>query len=298
MWTFPMGASMKALGLGLVVALGLSGTASGQHANWQGFYIGVSGGWGGSNPSPQFQNNGLENIAEGPGAVNPGANPPTIWYDFNSCFGPLTSGFGGGTYSYCGDLGRASGGFIGGQIGYNLQSNAIVYGIEVDAFISNIAASGSSRWEYDFGGADFGDVTTSVKHAITAFGTLRGRVGHVWKSGILYVTGGLAWGHFDTTVSSYNFNNQSSDTQIARTTVNNSKWGWTAGVGGEFRLTQHVSFKAEYLFIDFGTTVANFLYDDGGPYNFRTQNQLHTFKGGLNMRFGTHAVDRGAVITK
>ncbi len=52
--------------------------------------------------------------------------------------------------------------------------------------------------------------------------------------------------------------------------------GWTAGGGVEASLTEHISAKVEYLFMDFGDD------DIGGtPVDL----QVHTVKGGLNYRF-------------
>ena len=50
-------------------------------------------------------------------------------------------------------------------------------------------------------------------------------------------------------------------------------------------MTQRLTIKAEYLYIDLGDSRSDFAFSDGGPYNFRASNDLHTFKLGLNVAF-------------
>lgn len=100
-----------------------------------------------------------------------------------------------------------------------------------------------------------------------------------------YVTGGAAWGHVNTLVSSYNFNDDDPDTWIDPTSSGETLWGYTVGIGGEYAFTERLSLKAEYLYIDLGDSNASFAYNDGGPLNIETENKYHTLKVGLNLAF-------------
>lgn len=156
----------------------------------------------------------------------------------------------------------ASGGLIGGQIGYDYQlRNGVVLGLVTDLDGSSIA--GDSRFSsVDSAGNVYSD---RLKTQIDALGTVRGRVGMSMFGGRLlpYVTGGLAYGGVSTTaaqvcsacasgvgVSSYG-------SQYANRT------GWTAGLGADYALNSHLSLRTEYLYTDLGRqTLA-----DGGTFN-------------------------------
>ena len=69
---------------------------------------------------------------------------------------------------------RSSGGFFGGQIGYNVQRGNIVFGVETDL---------QAPTESDTGGF--------------YFGTVRGRVGYAIDRALVYGTGGFAYAGAD-----------------------------------------------------------------------------------------------------
>lgn len=246
--------------------------------DWSGFYAGISGGYGSGSVDPRFQNNGYEATVEGVLLTD----PVSRWYDFEGCTGGV--GGWGGDYDYCGDMDRLSGWFIGGQVGYNWQNGNIVFGVEADAFWSNIDSDGSSFWTYDYGGANYGDTATAVNHELEYFGTFRGRIGVAMDRFLPYVTGGLAWGHTETSVAAYNFNNIGLDHTLSGS-ASETLWGYAVGAGIEYAMTQRLSIKAEYLYIDLGDSRSNFQFSDGGAYNFNASNDLHTFKIGLNVAF-------------
>jgi outer membrane immunogenic protein len=94
-----------------------------------------------------------------------------------------------------GSTGALSGGggdgrFVGGgQIGYNWQSGAMVYGLETD--IQYVDSGGSVAWgPYSWwtgrGGGDG-----------AYFGTVRARIGYAIDRTLIYLTGGLAYGGLD-----------------------------------------------------------------------------------------------------
>lgn len=62
---------------------------------------------------------------------------------------------------------------------------------------------------------------------------------------LLYVTGGIAAGHFKTDWTNI-FGGFST---VA--TINEWRWGWVAGFGTECAWTPNVSIKSEVLYVDF-----------------------------------------------
>ena len=142
---------------------------------------------------------------------------------------------GSGTITIGGATGPTSGsgdGFLGGgQIGYNFQSGAFVYGLEADFQ----GASGS------------GDTTaTASATTVTAtarnpwFATFRGRLGYAFDRSMIYATGGAVYGK--TTLSGTVNTTGPFDASA-------TYWSWTAGAGYEAMLWDHWSGKIEYLYI-------------------------------------------------
>lgn len=247
--------------------------------DWTGPYVGLSAGYGWGKLKPKFQNNGWESNVEGTLLTD----PVTRWYPFDACHS-LVGGW-GGALTYCGGSLSLSGLFGGGQIGYNIQSGDFVFGVEADAFLSGIDGSAHARWTYDYGGANFGSTDTTIKYKVDAFGTLRARVGFAVDQFLPYVTGGLAVGRVKSSVSSFNENNLNDDT-FAFGSKTSTEWGWTIGGGAEYAISDSLSVKAEYLYVDLGSHEGRFLYNDGGPFNLKSDIKFHTVKVGLNWRFG------------
>ncbi len=142
---------------------------------------------------------------------------------------------------------KLSGGFGGGQIGYNLQgawSPALVLGFEADLQGTGISGRFTRNVTY-FGPATF-EGSTSTNY----FGTARGRVGFATGAALIYGTGGFAYGainrqiHINDYGAKPPFTNDLSD--------NNFGVGLAAGGGIEYRLTPAWSAKAEYQYIDLG----------------------------------------------
>ena len=148
----------------------------------------------------------------------------------------------------------SSSGFIGGgQIGYNWQLNSSwVYGVEADIQGANIKGSTVVNGPFPFFGAGLGvgDAATqfTAQEKIDWIGTARGRVGMTTGPALLYVTGGLAFGHADLSTSFtdptvFTFSDSAGVTRA----------GWTAGGGAEWALAGHWSAKLEGLYYNLGT---------------------------------------------
>jgi outer membrane immunogenic protein len=137
----------------------------------------------------------------------------------------------------------------GGTVGYNHQIDQFVVGIEADG-----------GWS----GIDNEDDNLTNDTSIDWLTTVRGRVGFAMDSFLIYGTGGAAIGEvsFDPAGPV----GEDSDTRI----------GWTAGGGVEAALTDNISVKAEYLYVDLGEEEIN-----GTDVDVNA----HTVRGGINYRF-------------
>ena len=81
------------------------------------------------------------------------------------------------------------------------------------------------------------------------FGTFRGRAGFtVTPSFLLYATGGLAFGQVKS-ASAVAF---TATTDVYAGSLDETRFGWTVGAGGEWMIAPKWSIKAEYLFVDLG----------------------------------------------
>jgi outer membrane immunogenic protein len=127
-------------------------------------------------------------------------------------------------------------GFIGGvQAGYNWQISSFVLGAEAD-----IQYSAQKRSET----ATVLGVAVTSEAKIPWFATARGRIGYAFDSVLIYGTGGVAWTNLKASASALGL------TVSTETT----KAGWTAGGGVEWMFMPSWSVKAEYLYVDAGTT--------------------------------------------
>ena len=86
------------------------------------------------------------------------------------------------------------GGFGGGQMGFNLQRDRLVYGLETDiqgAGINDLATAVPDR--YGFG-------SSHSNAELDWFGTFRGRLGLIpYQNWLVYMTAGVAYGGIQQT---------------------------------------------------------------------------------------------------
>src|SRR5436190_492361 len=61
-----------------------------------------------------------------------------------------------------------------------------------------------------------------------------------------------------------------------------AQWGWTVGSGFEYAIASSWTVKSEYLYMDFGKERSTNLDGD----TFEHKNRLHTWKVGLNYKWG------------
>jgi outer membrane immunogenic protein len=184
------------------------------------------------------------------------------------------AGFGGNKYEYpftvVGTSGTldltSSGGFGGGQIGYNWQTSNWVFGIEADIAWASIEGQVN---------ASVAGLSASAGTKLEWFGTVRGRLGYAWDRFMMYATGGYAYGNTKTSASAAGLG------LAASFTSNHSKSGWAVGGGFEYALTNRVSVKTEYLYLDLRTDSVF----SNAFFTISEKTTAHTMKAGLNFRF-------------
>jgi outer membrane immunogenic protein len=118
--------------------------------------------------------------------------------------------------------------------------------------------------------------------------TFRGRLGVAFDRVLFYGTGGLpvgkvSYSDFILYVSPGGATNAAAASQ--------TRTGWTADGGVEWALTSNWSVKAEYLYVDLGTT--SYVSNNSIPAVFSTVNWTYSHhftkniaRVGLNYRFG------------
>jgi outer membrane immunogenic protein len=252
--------------------------------SWTGFYFGANAGysWGRADTDLAGSSSTRTRLIRDFGGAN------TLVSD-NTTAGPAF--IAGATADVDGWLG-------GGQIGYNWQAHRWVFGIEADiqatsedggvAFCSTVACGAGSAF-----------ATASYK--LDWFGTVRGRLGHLLAPhALLYVTGGLAYGHLDADYTAGLVGGPSGVFSGDKT-----KAGWVIGGGAEWAIDRNWLLRAEYLYMDLGdiasaggsatstTIIPPFgnqpfttVIDTTANAALRTEFTDHIFRVGLSYKFG------------
>ena len=71
------------------------------------------------------------------------------------------------------------------------------------------------------------------------------------------------------------------------TSVSDTRFGWMIGTGVEYAITQNLSAKIEYNYLDFGSRNYNFnLAPLPVTLGVDIDQKIHLVKGGLNLHFG------------
>ncbi len=185
--------------------------------NWTGFYIGVNAGWGRNSSDFVY-------VPPGPGFTGAAS-----------------------AYSTIGSGGGRSAGFIGGgQLGYNLQWNSIVLGVEADIDSFHRSAGFSN-----IGTPPANVQLTSVASVSTDWlATVRGRVGVAVQSWLFYFTAGGAATKFNFNQAN-NYDSANIPTELSA--ISETRWAVVYGGGIEYLVGQNWTVRAEYLHADFGT---------------------------------------------
>jgi outer membrane immunogenic protein len=168
-----------------------------------------------------------------------------------------------------------SGGFGGGQIGYNWQGiwhPHLVLGVEADIQGAGISASGTDVF------------TRTYKSDLDFFGTVRGRAGYATDNTLLYFTGGFAFGGLRKFTDDFIF--------PAGQKFDGTATGYVLGGGVEYKFNPAWSVKVEYQYLNFGKNdpcdaksncFAGDVINGGGPG--QKDDDYHTVRVGLNYHF-------------
>lgn len=145
-------------------------------------------------------------------------------------------------------------GFLGGAlIGYNIQSDSLVFGIEADFGFADVDGK-------DFNSAD-------LSYDLKSNGHLRGRLGMDMDMFMPFIAAGLAAGRFEVSE------------QVGPVSDTNTLWGFTIGAGLDVKASENLIVRAEYLYDDYGSK--NFDVYSGVDVGFDT----HTIRGALIWQF-------------
>src|SRR5262245_1360738 len=166
---------------------------------------------------------------------------------------------------------------IGGiQAGFNHQVGSFIWGLEGDVTWRG-RDSGRATFVPAFG------VVQDFAESNRWLATLRPRLGFAYYRAFIYATGGLAWGSVNRTLT---FRDPLHLFPTLVTQESGSRLGWTTGVGVDYALTTHWTFRGEYLFVDLGeVNVAT--AGTGGWWSTNTtfSEQQHLLRAALSYRF-------------
>lgn len=166
----------------------------------------------------------------------------------------------------------AEGSTAGLQAGANMQFDNIVVGIEGDLSWGDISGEGAAI-------DPLNPNPTVPSVSFDRMGSVRGRVGVAMGQVLLYGTAG--WAAASGSMGLTNLDGAGDDR-----TADISANGWTAGVGAEVALSEHLSLKGEYL--NTSLTMDENRFGDVLPADDLAVNgtfDVQTFKIGLNYSF-------------
>lgn len=222
--------------------------------DWNGFYAGVNGGYGGGEFLHPFSIDFVD--------------PPDTTNLATGSLDVTASGF---TY--------------GVQAGFNAQMDNILFGLEGDIQGSTIDGQVSLAITPNFPGPDDDTFEFEAGTSLDWFATLRPRLGVVNDRFVVYATGGLAYGQTTSSVGGWD-----DGTEIFYEEEMLDRWGYTVGAGVEYAMTDNITFKTEYLFTDLGQeeVVAGTLFDAfGGSVDGSLDSAIafHNVRAGVNFQF-------------
>ena len=211
--------------------------------DWSGFYIGINGGGGSSH--------GCWDLTSVAGVALP------------------TSAREG-----CND---ATGGMVGGQIGYRWQAANWVFGLEAQGDWADFKGSNSSATAI---------IPYTNQTKIDAIGLFTGQIGYAWNNVLFYVKGGGA-------VTDNKYNSFFTASGITWNTATDTRWGGVVGTGLEIGFAPQWSIAFEYDHLFMGSPNVTFPATAtavGRSDNIGQSADIGTVR--LNYRFGGPVVAR------
>jgi outer membrane immunogenic protein len=164
-----------------------------------------------------------------------------------------------------------SGGLAGGQIGYNWQMAAWVFGLEADGDWANIR-----------GAAPCPNPAFNCTSNTRDLASFRGRIGYAVGPALFYGTGGL--GYANTHYATLTFATNAA-APGSTGLYNTDRWGYALGAGIEYGFTPNWTAKVEYMHYGFDASTAPIgTLAPAAPIVLGLR--IDTIKAGLNYRFG------------
>jgi outer membrane immunogenic protein len=175
--------------------------------DWSGFYVGINGGGASS----------------------------------HECL-TITSAAGSAVFPSSEGCHSATGGLVGGQLGYRWQSANWVFGIEGQGDWADLKGSNASLTAL---------IPYTNQTKIDAFGLITGQVGYALNNVLLYVKGGAA-------VTDNSYSSFFTATGIQFNQASETRWGGAAGTGIEVSFAPNWSVAAEYDHLFMGNSNVTF----------------------------------------
>jgi outer membrane immunogenic protein len=165
-------------------------------------------------------------------------------------------------------------GFAGGvQGGYNWQRRCTVFGFEAD-------------WSWASASADFQDnpnaagAFNTLESKLRWFGTIRTRAGVVVDDVLIYATGGFAYANVE--------NNYARNTApVQAFNFSDTHWGWTVGVGTEWKFAPNWSLKGEGLYVQLQDHQDTLCTAPATCFRFTNNDNFWVGRIGVNYIFGS-----------
>jgi len=188
------------------------------------------------------------------------------------------------------------------QIGYNLQSGSVVYGVEADLTFPYSSATATCS------ALSGGFINSTCRVGVDAFGTIAGRLGLAVGDGgrgLIYGKAGAAWSTGNLDIATNDATMGSGANPFSTSSKDLNRWGWMLGAGAEYAMTGNWSVKGEYNYAQFGDqsvsllptaymTSAGAIASAVPERRGQISQELHLFKVGLNYRFGDRVLASGA----
>ena len=239
-------------------------------AAWTGFYLGINSGYGWGARSGTLNTGAVDFTSFTASSTLSDASPASGW----SKLAP-------------------EGGFGGGQLGYNVQRNRFVFGVETDIQGASLNGNAFSEAAFQPFGAPLHAVKAEAwtKSSLDWSGAVRGRLGYTLGSTLVYVTGGFAYGGVRDQLGTEVTLIRAAANISSAASRNATLTGGVAGGGVEIALSPSWSAKAEYQYIDLGSTTlavdgaAQYSGSvDAGGASLKIDHAYNTVRLGLNYK--------------
>lgn len=168
---------------------------------------------------------------------------------------------------------------LGGQAGYNYQFGILVAGVEADIAYAHFRGSASS--------VSVNGVTQPTEQDINWLGTVRARLGVLPTDRLLvFATGGVAFGGVGVSSSLGPSGGTCAISSCGSGSASATNTGGAVGGGLEYAVSNNITFKAEYLFVDLGSLSLTYPITLAVSQSMTTSNfRASIARVGLNYKF-------------